>query len=39
MSLTPFHIAVQVRDINEAILFYGGQLGLKQGKRCKLGRF
>jgi hypothetical protein len=33
MSLTPFHIAVQVRDINEAILFYGGLLGLKLGRR------
>ena len=30
MSLTQFHIAAQVRDINEAILFYGGLLGLKQ---------
>ena len=33
MSLTPFHIAVQVRDINEAIQFYGGLLGLEIGRR------
>ena len=27
MSLTPFHIAVAVRDIDEARNFYGNQLG------------
>lgn len=32
MSLTPFHIAVQVRDIEEARNFYGGLLGLKEGR-------
>ena len=32
MALTPFHIALQVRDIDEAKLFYGGLLGLHQGR-------
>ena len=32
MGLTPFHIALQVRDIKEAVMFYGGLLGLKQGR-------
>jgi extradiol dioxygenase family protein len=32
MTLTPFHIAVQVRDIEEARRFYGGVLGCPEGR-------
>ena len=32
MALTPFHVAVQVRDIDEARNFYGGILGLAEGR-------
>ncbi len=32
MPLTPFHIAVQVRDIAEARAFYGDGLGLPEGR-------
>lgn len=32
MALTPFHIAVQVRDIQEARSFYGGILGCPEGR-------
>lgn len=32
MSLTPFHIAVQVRDIAEARVFYAEQLGFPEGR-------
>jgi extradiol dioxygenase family protein len=32
MSLTPFHIAVHVRDIEESKMFYGEILGLRQGR-------
>ena len=32
MALTPFHIAVQVRDIPEAREFYGTGLGLSEGR-------
>jgi len=32
MALTPFHIAVQVRDIAEARAFYGGLLGCSEGR-------
>lgn len=32
MSLTPFHIAVQVRDIAEARAFYGAGLGFAEGR-------
>ena len=32
MALTPFHIAVQVRDINEAREFYGTKMGLHEGR-------
>ena len=32
MSLTPFHIAVQVRDIDEAREFYGYKMGLSEGR-------
>lgn len=30
--LTPFHIAVPVRDLAEARAFYGGKLGLREGR-------
>ena len=33
MKLTPFHIAVQVRDIEEARRFYQGVLGCTEGRR------
>ena len=32
MALTPFHVAVQVRDIEEARRFYGGVLGCREGR-------
>jgi extradiol dioxygenase family protein len=32
MPLTPFHIAVQVRDIEEARRFYKGLLGCSEGR-------
>jgi uncharacterized protein len=32
VALTPFHIAVQVRDIAEARRFYGGVLGCPEGR-------
>ena len=32
MVLTPFHVAVQVRDIDEARRFYGGTLGCPEGR-------
>ena len=32
MPLTPFHIAVQVRDIDEAREFYGVKMGLAEGR-------
>lgn len=32
MKLTPFHIAIQVRDIEEAKQFYGSLLRLEQGR-------
>lgn len=32
MPLTPFHLAIQVRDIEEARAFYGGKLGLPEGR-------
>ena len=32
MSLTPFHVAVQVRDIDEARDFYGVKLALPEGR-------
>ena len=32
MLLTPFHLAIQVRDIDEAREFYGSKLGLPQGR-------
>ena len=35
MQLTPFHIAVQVRDIDEARDFYGRRLGLAEGRSSR----
>jgi extradiol dioxygenase family protein len=32
MSLTPFHLAIQVRDIEEARDFYGAKMGLAEGR-------
>ena len=32
MTLTPFHLAIQVRDIDEAREFYGKKLGLPEGR-------
>ena len=32
MSLTPFHLAIRVRDIAEAREFYGARLGLPEGR-------
>jgi extradiol dioxygenase family protein len=32
VTLTPFHIAVQVRDIEEARRFYGGVIGCTEGR-------
>jgi extradiol dioxygenase family protein len=32
MRLTPFHVAVQVRDLEEARRFYGGVLGCTEGR-------
>ena len=32
MPLTPFHLAVQVRDIDEARDFYGVKMGLAEGR-------
>ena len=32
MPLTPFHVALQVRDIAEARRFYGGVLGCPEGR-------
>ena len=32
MQLTPFHLAIQVRDINEARDFYGNKMDLPEGR-------
>lgn len=32
MQLTPFHLAIQVRDIDEARDFYGGKMDLPEGR-------
>lgn len=32
MQLTPFHLAIQVRDIDEARDFYGKKMGLAEGR-------
>ncbi|MGI9284508.1 MAG: VOC family protein [Pseudomonadales bacterium] len=35
MQLTPFHVAVQVRDIDEARDFYGIKMGLAEGRSAE----
>lgn len=35
MALTPFHLAIQVRDIDEAREFYGVKMGLSEGRSSK----
>lgn len=35
MQLTPFHLAIQVRDIDEARDFYGLKMGLTEGRSSK----
>ena len=35
MSLTPFHVALQVRDLEEARRFYGGVLGYAEGRSAR----
>lgn len=35
MQLTPFHIAVQVRNIDEARDFYGNKMGLIEGRSAE----
>ena len=35
MPLTPFHLAIQVRDINEARDFYGVKIGLPEGRSAR----
>lgn len=32
MKITPFHLAIQVRDIDEARDFYGRKMGLPEGR-------
>ena len=35
MQLTPFHIAIQVRDIDEARDFYGVKMGFSEGRSAE----
>jgi len=35
MQLTPFHLAIQVRDIDEARDFYGTKMGLPEGRSAE----
>ena len=35
MTLTPFHLAIQVRDIDEARDFYGVKMGLPEGRSAQ----
>jgi extradiol dioxygenase family protein len=35
MQLTPFHLAVQVRDIDEAREFYGSKMGFPEGRSAE----
>jgi len=35
MALTPFHLAIAVRDIDEARDFYGVKMGLPEGRSSK----
>jgi len=34
MKLTPFHLAIQVRDLAEARQFYGINMGFPEGRSC-----
>lgn len=33
--LTPFHLAIEVRDLSEARAFYGGMLGCEEGRSSR----
>ena len=35
MALTPFHLAIPVRDLAESRLFYGGLLGCAEGRSAE----
>jgi extradiol dioxygenase family protein len=35
MQLTPFHLAIQVRDIKEAREFYGTKMGFQEGRSAE----
>lgn len=35
MALTPFHVALQVRDLEEARRFYGGVIGCAEGRSSR----
>lgn len=35
MQLTPFHLAIQVRDIDESREFYGKMMGFPEGRSAK----
>lgn len=35
MSLTPFHLAIPVIDLEQATTFYGGLLGCEKGRCCE----
>ncbi len=35
MKLTPFHLAIEVRDIEEAREFYGNKLGFAEGRSAE----
>lgn len=35
MKITPFHLAIQVRDIEEARGFYGVKMGFPEGRSCE----
>ncbi len=36
MNLRPFHLAIQVRDIEEARAFYGEKLGFEEGRSSSI---
>jgi len=36
MLLTPFHLAIQVRDIEEARNFYATKMGFPEGRSCDI---
>lgn len=35
MQITPFHLAIQVRNIDEAREFYGNKMGLEEGRSAE----